>query len=108
MLAYANKPGLDLVSNVQVRTFPKGHSAEMLNAATFSRIVPSELSEHEREHLTAVYYRHPERFSIINIESSEREAAMQSFAVDTLQDLQRLEEILRREKRSSSKAPVHA
>jgi spore coat polysaccharide biosynthesis protein SpsF len=108
MLVYAGRPDIDLVTNVQVRTFPKGHSGEMLNAATFAQIDPMELLVDEKEHVTAVYYRHPERFSILNIEAASPEQATESFAVDTLQDLERLERVLCGDKRSSLKAPTHA
>jgi spore coat polysaccharide biosynthesis protein SpsF len=91
MLAYADRSDIDLVTNVQVRTFPKGHSAEMINAATFAAIDPNQLSAEEKEHLTKIYYNNPTRFSIINIESSDPEASQKSFVVDTLEDLRRLE-----------------
>ena len=100
MLVYAERPDIDLVTNVQVRTFPKGHSAEMLKASTFARIDASRLSADEKEHVTAIYYRHPERFSIINIKAARPERAIESFAVDTLQDLERLEKILGDDKAS--------
>ena len=79
----------------------------MLNASTFARIDASRLSADEKEHVTAIYYRHPERFSIINIEAARPERAIESFAVDTLQDLERLEKILGGDK-ASLKASLHA
>ena len=91
MLRYRQKLDIDLVTNVYPRTFPKGKSVEMLNAATFAKIDPNQLSSEEKEHLTKVYYLHPTKFRIINLESPDPSLAEKSFAVDTLEDLRRLE-----------------
>jgi spore coat polysaccharide biosynthesis protein SpsF len=96
MLGYANDHRTDLITNVQVRTFPKGCSLEMINAARFARIDPNQLqSADEREHVTKVFYNHPDDFQIINIESGNPELAKVSWAVDSLDDLLRLEKTLR-------------
>jgi spore coat polysaccharide biosynthesis protein SpsF len=84
----------DLVTNVQHRTFPKGLSLEMINADSFGRIDPAQLNTEEREHLTKVFYNHAASFNIVNIESGDPDLAKLSYAVDTLDDLFRLEGIL--------------
>ena len=91
MLRYRERLDIDLVTNVYPRTFPKGKSVEMLNATRFTKIDPNRLSSEEKEHLTKVYYLHPTEFRIINLESSDPSLAEMSFAVDTLEDLRRLE-----------------
>lgn len=91
MLPYATDDRIDLVTNVQVRTFPKGSSLEMINAARFGNIESNQLSPDEQEHLTRFFYNHPEDFEIINIESGNPELAKLNWAVDTLEDLLRLE-----------------
>lgn len=105
MLVHTDEPSVDLVTNVQIRTFPKGKSAELLNAATFAGIDGSKLSSDEKEHVTSVYYRNPEHFKIINIESSDPNGATRSFAVDTLVDLSRLEKFLSEELQPPLKTP---
>jgi spore coat polysaccharide biosynthesis protein SpsF len=98
MLRYASDDRTDLVTNVQVRTFPRGCSLEMINAATFARIDPNQLqSADEKEHVTRVFYNRAENFEIINIESGAPELARESWAVDTLEDLLRLEGTMRPE-----------
>lgn len=73
----------------------------MINAATFARIDPNQLqSADEKEHVTRVFYNHPEKFEIINIESGDPELAKVSWAVDTLEDLLRLESTARPERSS--------
>jgi len=105
MLRYANDDRTDLVTNVQVRTFPRGCSLEMINSETFARIEPSQLqSADQKEHVTRVFYDHPEDFEIINIESGDQELAKLSWAVDTLEDLWRLERTMFPER--SSERPV--
>ena len=82
---------VDLVTNIQPRTFPRGQSLELINSQTFAQIEPETLSEEEREHATKVFYAHPERFRIVNLVSADPKLAEQSFAVDTIEDLRRLE-----------------
>lgn len=105
MFGYTSRHDIDLVTNVQVRTFPKGRSVEMINAATFARIDSSQLLADEKEHVTRVYYNHPTNLRIINIESGDPELPKTSYAVDTLEDLSRLEKILRLEQSSAEKVP---
>jgi spore coat polysaccharide biosynthesis protein SpsF (cytidylyltransferase family) len=52
-----------------------------------------ELTAGDREHVTAFFYRHPERFLIRNVESSSPALAGDSVAVDTIDDLRRLEQL---------------
>jgi spore coat polysaccharide biosynthesis protein SpsF len=93
MLKYTDRADVDLVTNVQVRTFPIGHSVEMINSGTFAGIDGSQLTDEEKEHVTKVYYRHPSDYRIINIEGADPGLAGMSLAVDTFEDLCRLERI---------------
>lgn len=91
VLAHQGRLDLDLVTNVYPRTFPKGHSVEMVKAASFAALNPQSLSDEEKEHVTAVFYQHPEQFRILNVTSSDPRQASISYVVDTVDDLQRLE-----------------
>ena len=84
-------PSLDLVTTTAPRTFPKGHNAELINATTFGAIDAAELDAEDREHVTRFIHRHPERFKIKNVESGDPELAKLELAVDTIEDLYRLE-----------------
>ncbi len=103
MSAYSGGVDVDLVTTTFPRTFPRGKNAEMLNSATFAAIDPNRLTAEEKEHLTKVYYDHPTEFAIINIESADASLAEECFAVDTLEDLRRLEGILSSEQWSPEK-----
>lgn len=87
----AHEPTLDLITTTAPRTFPKGSNAELINAKTFAAIDASELDSEDREHVTRFMHRHPTRFRVKNVESGDRALAEQNLAVDTLDDLHRLE-----------------
>ena len=95
MAAYHERADLDLITNIHPRTFPRGRSLELLLANTYAAIEASRLSAQEQEHVTAVYYVQPTRFRILNIDSGDPSLAKQSVAVDRVDDLSRLEQLLR-------------
>lgn len=82
----------DLITTIFPRTFPRGQNAEMIRVSTFMMINIEELSEHDREHVTSVYYRCSDRFHILNVESGSAELTHLSLVVDTVEDLHRLEQ----------------
>ncbi len=84
-------PGLDLVTNVFPRSFPKGQSAELLRAAAFLAVDPAVLTASQREHVTTAFYDHPERYRILNVESGRPDWPGAPLVVDTREDLARLE-----------------
>ncbi len=84
---------LDLITNVQKRTFPHGHSVELVNSQTFSGIDAELLSDADREHVTKFYYANANEFRILNLENTDTDYAKLNFVVDTLDDLRRVEEM---------------
>ena len=84
-------PQLDLITTTAPRTFPKGSNAELINAATLAAIDARELDADDREHVTRFMHRQPDRFRIKNVESGDPSLARLELAVDTIEDLQRLE-----------------
>jgi spore coat polysaccharide biosynthesis protein SpsF len=91
-LAILPREPVDLVTNVQVRTFPPGRSVELLRAETFARINGEELTSSEREHVTRFYYTHPERFRIVNFTCPDSWRQETHLAMDTVDDPRRLED----------------
>lgn len=81
----------DLVTTTQRRTFPIGHNVELIDAEALRALPDKELDREDKEHLTRFFHRHPERFRILNVESGHPELATQNLAVDTIEDLARLE-----------------
>jgi spore coat polysaccharide biosynthesis protein SpsF (cytidylyltransferase family) len=93
-VAERRAPHLDLVTNVQPRTFPAGQSVEVVNSGSFAALDAAALTADEREHATLVFYRHPERFRVLNVASRDPRLASQHLAVDTLEELRRVEAML--------------
>jgi spore coat polysaccharide biosynthesis protein SpsF len=94
-VAERRAPELDLVTNVQVRTFPPGQSVEVIRAACFAKLDSDSLSATEREHATQVFYRSPGKYRICNVASRDPELAKRSMTVDTPADLTAVEALLR-------------
>jgi spore coat polysaccharide biosynthesis protein SpsF len=91
LAAHTESAEHDLVTNVFPRSFPKGQSVEILRADTFRSLAPETLTPEEREHVTKVYYDHPERFRIVNVPAEGPSRAALNLCIDTLEDLARLE-----------------
>lgn len=91
VIAHPRQEQFDLITNVYPRTFPKGHSVEMVRGEAFAALDPWTLSVDEQEHVTTVFYRHPQQFRILNVTSCDPRQAELSFVVDTVEDLRRLE-----------------
>lgn len=90
LLDHPDQERSDLVTTTYPRTFPRGQNGELIRASTLLSIDPAELTPEDREHVTPFYYRHPERFRIAGVRSTQPPGAV-SLAVDTVEDLLRLE-----------------
>lgn len=88
----AHDAAFDLITTIAPRSFPKGQNAEIIRADVL-RAVSSEpdLTADDREEITRYVRLRPERFRIDNVSSGRPELAVESLAVDTIEDLQRLE-----------------
>ena len=93
VIAHVDAPDLDLVTTTFPRTFPRGQNAELIRVETMRAIDPESLSLDDQEHVTQFFYRNPARFRILNVESGDASLAGLSLAVDTLEDLHRLEAV---------------
>ncbi len=84
-------PDVDMVTNVHPRSYPKGHSVELVRTATYLAIDPAALDEHEREHATTHIYRNADRYTLLNMTAPQDRSHEDGYAVDTLDDMRRLE-----------------
>jgi spore coat polysaccharide biosynthesis protein SpsF len=91
VLRHADRLDLDLITTIFPRTFPKGMNAELIRVDTFQSIPGEKLSPEDQEHVTPFYYRRHDRFRILNLDSGNPTLAESSLAVDTVDDLRRLE-----------------
>jgi len=93
VVGLASRQDCDLVTTIFPRTFPRGSNAELIRTETFLCIDPSQLTAHDREHVTPFYYRNADRFRIVNVTSHDPDMAELSLAVETIEDLQNLDRL---------------
>jgi spore coat polysaccharide biosynthesis protein SpsF len=84
---------VDLATNIQVRTFPKGFSVEVIRVAALDRHLQQFETGDDREHVTTVLYRHPDNLRMIGFTSGAALGELQ-LSVDTEDDFFRAERIL--------------
>ena len=82
-----------LVTNVHPRTYPRGQSVEVLPTRLLADGLELMQDPADREHVTRVFYRHPERWPIENIRSAEDLSGVH-MAVDTAEDLAVVEHMI--------------
>ena len=83
----------DLITNVMPRSFPPGHSVEVVDAGAF-RSALREMSEPEDfEHVTKFLYKNPDRYRIRNFESGTSYPGVH-MAVDTAEHMARFAAIV--------------
>jgi spore coat polysaccharide biosynthesis protein SpsF len=87
----ARASDIDLVTTTEPRTFPKGQNAELIRTRSLLAIPDGDLDAEDREHVTRLFHRHPDRFRLVNVVRNGASAAHESVAVDTIEDLLRLE-----------------
>ena len=83
-------PNLDLISNVFPRTYPVGMSVEIIKTDSLKKILGLTADSCDREHITRFFYKNPEKFSILNFESGRPDLRKARLAVDTKEDLERI------------------
>jgi spore coat polysaccharide biosynthesis protein SpsF len=80
-----NYPKFDYVSNSLNHTFPRGMDVEVFSFESLKKVVKWGMSSEEKEHVTPYYYRHPEKFSLENVEN-EKNLSSFRLTVDTPED----------------------
>jgi spore coat polysaccharide biosynthesis protein SpsF (cytidylyltransferase family) len=84
-------PSLDLISNVFPRTYPVGMSVEVIKTDSLKKIMGLTADSCDSEHVTRFFYKNPEKFRILNFESGRSELREVRLAVDTEEDLERID-----------------
>lgn len=88
----AARPDLDLVTTIEERTFPHGQNAELISAAVLRALDDDKnLSAHHREHVTQGIHQNRAKYKVLNVTSGDPTLATRRHAVDTVDDLLRLE-----------------
>ena len=81
---------VDLVTNLHPRSFPQGCSVEVIATSSLRQVLAHSHCEADREHVTPGFYRQPESFRIANLLAQPNQNPGLSLAVDTPEDLERL------------------
>ena len=81
----------DIVTNVSTRTFPPGQSVELMRTAPFLSVDSRTLTTQEQEHVTLPYYRKTSPYRMLKVVSSMPSLANTPMAVDSIEDLRKLE-----------------
>ena len=84
--------GLDYLSNVQVRRFPRGLDAEIFTFPALERAHREAAHFHEREHVTPYFYQNPELFRLRSFENKE-DLSAHRWTLDTPEDWQFVEAV---------------
>jgi len=84
---------VDLVTNVQQRTFPKGQSVEVFSTKILELAIENSRSIHEMEHVTPVFYNNSTSYRILNFVHPDNLGELQ-LSVDTQEDLDRFGRIM--------------
>lgn len=84
--------GLDYLSNVQERRFPRGLDAEIFTTAALSLAHRKAKQSHEREHVTPYIYHHPEQFRLSSF-VEKTDLSRHRWTLDTPEDWQFVEAI---------------
>ena len=84
---------VDFVTNIMVRTFPKGQSVEVLNSGHFFELCESMTEPEDQEHVTKVFYKNPEKHRIVSF-TSGIDAGHAQMSVDTPDDFAVVERLI--------------
>lgn len=87
--------GYHLVTNILPRTFPKGQSVEVIDAACFLDSIGKFSGRDEAEHVTPYFYSRQEDFLIHNFESGGDYSSIR-LSVDTEEDMMRFQDMVSR------------
>lgn len=83
---------LDYLSNVIVRTFPRGLDAEIFTFAALEKAYQNASTDQDREHVTSYIYKNPELFVMDNFKS-ERNLSEYRWTLDVEEDFRLIEAI---------------
>jgi len=76
----------DLVTNIMPRQYPSGVSVELINTASYLKVLPRITESDDREHVTRYMYQNTSEFRIINLEPAVPYEGVH-MAIDTVDDM---------------------
>ena len=88
-IANIPRESVDLVTNIFPRSFPKGHSVEILRSKIMIEAQPRIFLRKDKEHVTSYFYRNAASYKIIYVRQ-KKNASSECWAIDTAEDYKRL------------------
>ena len=85
---------VDLITNILVRSFPKGQSVELISLEALKELNRLKLTKEEKEHVTVGFYNKKENFKIINFQAEKFNYSEQQQSIDTFEDLLNIKNML--------------
>jgi spore coat polysaccharide biosynthesis protein SpsF (cytidylyltransferase family) len=82
--------GSDFISNVFLRTFPKGQSVEIIKSDLFKKISNDMLDDYEHEHVMPYFYKNKNQYKSLFFGLS-KDLSHVSQCIDTVEDLKNIE-----------------
>ena len=84
------KKKVDIVTNVNPRTFPKGLTCEVAKTSIFKKIKEKELSQIEKEHIFNYFY-NKKKYKIFNVKSKfDKNFISKNFSLDKKKDRKKI------------------
>lgn len=83
----------DLVTTRFSPPFPKGQNAELIRTQCMLEVSVESLTDFDREHVTPWFYRHRDKYRIVNASSLDLDLPDGDYTIDTPEDLERLESL---------------
>ena len=91
MIKFSNSKDYDVITNIMIRSFPKGQSVEILKTKVFVKYY-NLFNTYEREHVTPFFYKNKTKFKIYNFKSKNNLSNI-NMSVDTKKDFEKLKKI---------------
>lgn len=93
VIKYYLENDYDYVSNVLIRTYPRGMDTEVFSYRVLEQAYNLAAKSSEREHVTAYIYNHPESFRLGSV-TGDRDYSRYRLTVDTPEDFQLIAHLL--------------
>ena len=92
---------VDLITNILVRSFPKGQSVELVSLEALKKLNRLKLTNAEKEHVTVGFYNYKEKFKIINFVAKKFNYSGQQQSIDTFEDFLNIKNMLSNNKKDA-------
>lgn len=94
MAKYSKKLNFDIITNLMPRTFPKGHSVEIIKTKIFLKYFGNIKDKFDREHVTPFFYKKKNEFKIKSIISKKKFKKF-NYCIDYKGDLKKIKKLLK-------------